>query len=108
MINDNLTWDFEPGDNLIEYKEGDSILIGFNCRHGLNPPIKVVYGHDNVVMPPNRCWFAIDKVYPPRGEGTDDNDWMERGWMRVHFPSEHLEGMTLLNHFNTIFKYRRP
>jgi hypothetical protein len=47
-------------------------------------------------------------VYPwPYGEGTDDNDWVKRGWVRAHFPSEHLVGVTLLNCFYTIFKDSR-
>jgi hypothetical protein len=79
IISDNLTWDTEPGDNLIEYEEGSNIPIIFNCRHGLGPPSKVVYGLDNVFMPPSRSWVSIHKVHPPLGEGTDGNDWMERG-----------------------------
>jgi hypothetical protein len=78
MISDNLTWDSEPGYNLIEYEEGNSLTIRFNCRHGLIPLSKVIYDHDNVLIPPNRSWVAIHKIYPPLGEGTDDNDWMER------------------------------
>ena len=53
MINDNLTQDTEPGDNLIEYEEGYILPIGFNCRHGLDPLIKVVDDHNNVLMPPS-------------------------------------------------------
>jgi hypothetical protein len=108
MISDNLTRDFEPGYNLIEYKEGGSIPIGFNCRNGLDPLSKVVYGHDNVLMAPNQIWVAIKKFHAPLGEGTNSNEWMERGWMRAHFKSEHLVGVTDINHFNTIFKYRWP
>jgi hypothetical protein len=108
MISDNLTRDTEPGDNLIEYKEGGSIPIGFNFRHGLDPLSKVVDDHDNVLMPPSQSWVAIHKVHPPLGEGTDGNDWVKRGWMRAHFLSEHLAGVTLLNCFNTIFKDRWP
>jgi hypothetical protein len=52
MINNNLTRDTKPDDNLIEYEEGDSILVGFNCRNGLIPLSKVVYGHDNVLILP--------------------------------------------------------
>jgi hypothetical protein len=108
MISDNLTQDSEPGYNLIEYEEGDSIPIKFNRRHGLEPLSKVFYGHNNVLMPPSRSWVAIHKVHPPLGEETDNNDWMEKGWMRAHFTSEHLLGVTLLNHINTIFKDRWP
>jgi hypothetical protein len=53
MINDNLTRDSEYGDNLIEYEEGDSLPVGFNRRHGLNPFSKSFYGHDNVLIPPS-------------------------------------------------------
>jgi hypothetical protein len=81
MISDNHTRDPKPDDNLIEYEEGDSILIGFNCRHGLNPLIKVFYDHDNVLMIPRQIWVEIQKVHPPLGERSDGNDWMERGWM---------------------------
>jgi hypothetical protein len=103
-MSDNLTWDTKPGDNLIEYEEGNSLPIVFNCRHGLNPIIKVVDDHDYVLIPPNQSWVAIYEVHPPLDEGTDDNDWVKRGWMRAHFSSEHQLGLTLLNHFNTIFK----
>jgi hypothetical protein len=63
MISDNLTWDVKPNDNLIEYEEGDNILVLFNYRHGLEPLSKVLYGHDNVLMPPNQIWVAIHKVH---------------------------------------------
>jgi hypothetical protein len=52
MISDNLTQDFEPGYNLIEYEEDNILPIGFNFRHGLIQLSKVLYGHDNVLMPP--------------------------------------------------------
>jgi hypothetical protein len=107
MINENLTRDYEPVYNLIEYEEGGSISIVFNYRNGLGPLSKVVYSHNNVLMPPNQSWVATHKVHPPLGEETDSNDWMERGWMRAHFLSEHLAGVTLLNRFNAIFKDRR-
>jgi hypothetical protein len=74
MINDNLTRDTEPGDNLIEYEEGDNLSIRFNCRHGLDPLGKVVDDHDNVLMPPSRSWVAIHEVHPPLGEGINGND----------------------------------
>jgi hypothetical protein len=81
MINDNITQDYEPSYNFIGYKEGNSITIIFNCRHGLDPLSKVVYDHNNVLMPPIRSWVSIHKVHPPLGEGIDGNDGMERGWM---------------------------
>jgi hypothetical protein len=108
MISDNLTRDTEPGDNFIEYEEGDNLPVIFNCRHGLNPLIKVFDNHNNVIIPPSRSWVAIHEFHPSLGEGTDGNDWVKRGWMRVHFLSEHLARVTLLNHFNTIFKYIWP
>jgi hypothetical protein len=108
MISDNLTRDTEPGDNLVENEEGCSVPIGFYGRHGLHPLSKVVDGDDNVLMPPNRSWVAIDEIYPPLGEGTDDNDLVKRVWVRAHFSSEPLVGVTLLNRFNAIFKYSRP
>ena len=108
MVSDNLTRDIEPSNNLIEYEEGNSLPIGFNCRNGLNPLHKVVYDHDNVLIPPSRSWFAIHEVHSPLGEGTDANDWVKRGWVRAHFSSEHLVGVTLLNLFNAIFKYGGP
>jgi hypothetical protein len=74
MISDNLTRDTEPGDNLIEYEEGCSFHIRFNCRHGLGPLGKVVDSHNNVSMPPSRGWVAIHEVHPPLGEGTNGND----------------------------------
>jgi hypothetical protein len=54
MINDNLTQDIEPGNSLAENEEGDSIPVGFNCRHNLIPLSKLFDDHDNVLMPPNR------------------------------------------------------
>ena len=104
MISDNITRDTEPGDNLIEHEEADNIHVRFNYRNGLGPLSKVVYGHNNVFISPNQSWVSIHKVHPPLGEETDNNDWMERGWMQAHFLSEHLAGVTLLNCFNTIFK----
>jgi hypothetical protein len=74
MITDNITQDSERGYNLIEYEEGDSLTIVFNYRHGLDPLSKVVYDHDDVLIPPNRSWVEIHKVHPPLGEGTDSND----------------------------------
>ena len=108
MVSDTLTQDTKPGDNLVQYKEGCSLPIGFNCRRGLGPLSKLVDGHNNVLMPPSQSWVAIDEVHPPLGEGINDNDWVKRGWTRVHFLSEHLARVTLLNRFNTIFKYSRP
>ena len=104
MISDNITRDTEPGDNLVEHEEGCSLPIGFYSSHGLGPLSEVVNDHDNMLVPPNQSWVAIDEIYPPLGEGTNGNDWMERGWMRSDFSSEHLAGVTLLNRFNTIFK----
>jgi hypothetical protein len=51
MVSDNLTQDTELDDYLIEHKEGDSIPIKFNYRHGLYPLSKVVDSHDNMLMP---------------------------------------------------------
>jgi hypothetical protein len=104
MINDNITWDTEPGDNFIEYEEGNNILVRFSCGHGLDPLSKVFYDHDNVLMPTSQSWVAINEVHPPLSEGTDGNDWVKRGRMRAHFLIEHLARVTLLNCFNTIFK----
>jgi len=108
MVNDNITRDTELSDDLIEYEEGCSLPIGFNCRHVFEPISKVFDDHDNVLMPASRSWVAIDEVHPSLGEGIDGNDWMKRGWMRENFSSEHLVGVTLINCFNTIFKDRRP
>jgi hypothetical protein len=74
MINENITRDSESGYNLIEYEEGSSLPVGFNCRHGFIPLSKVVYDHDNVLIPPSQSWVSIHKVHPPLGEGTDSND----------------------------------
>jgi hypothetical protein len=52
MFSDNLTRDTEPSDNLIEYEEGCSLPIRFNCSHGLGPLINLVDDHDNVLIPP--------------------------------------------------------
>jgi hypothetical protein len=79
MVSDNLTRDTEPDDNLIEYKESCSLPIVLNYKHGLSPLSKVVDNHDNVLMPPNRSWVAINEVYPPLGEGTKGNDWVKGG-----------------------------
>jgi hypothetical protein len=108
IINDNINRDSEPRNNLIEHEECSSIAIVFNCRHGLNSLGKVVYDHNNVLTAPSRSWVAIHKIQPPLGEGTDGNDWMKRGWMQENISSEHLEGVTLLNHFNIIFKKTWP
>jgi hypothetical protein len=61
-----------------------------------------------MLVPPSRIWVEINEIYPPLGEGTDDNEWVKRGYMRVHFLSEHLARVTLLNHLDTIFKNSRP
>jgi hypothetical protein len=105
MIGDNLTRDTEPSDNLVEYEKRCSLPIGFHGRHGFGPLGEVVDNHDNVLMPPSRSWVSINEIYSPLGEGTDGNDWGKRGWVRAHFSSEHLAGVTLFNCFNEIFKY---
>jgi hypothetical protein len=79
MISDNLTWDTEPGDNLVEHEEDCSFPIGFYGRHGFEPLGKVVNNHNNVLIPPSRSWVAIDEICPSLGEGTDGNDWVKRG-----------------------------
>jgi hypothetical protein len=108
MIIENLIQDFEPGYNLIEHEKCNNLTIGFNYRHGLGPLSRVVYDHDNMLMPPSRSWVAIHKIHPLLGEGTDDDDWVKRGWMRAYLLSEHLERVTLLDHFDAIFKTRQP
>jgi hypothetical protein len=108
MISENLTRDTKLGDNFIEYEEGNNFPIEFHAKHGFIPLSKVVDEHDNMLIPPNRSWVSIYEVYPTLGEGTDDNDWVKGGWVRVHFLSEHLVGVTLLNYFDTTFKDSRP
>jgi hypothetical protein len=108
MIRDNITRDIEPGDNLVEHEEGYSLPIGFYSRHGFNPFGKIFDIHYDALMPPSQSWVTIYEIYPPLGEGTDSNDWVKRGWVRMHFLSEHLAGVTLLNCFNTIFKDGGP
>jgi hypothetical protein len=76
--------------------------------HYIDPLSEVVDNHVDMLMPPIKSWVAIDEIYPPLGEGTDGNEWVNRGWMRVHFLSEHLEGVPLFNRFDTIFKDSRP
>jgi hypothetical protein len=51
MISDNLIRDTEPGDNLIEYEEGNNLPIGFYSRHGFIPLSKLVDYHNNMLMP---------------------------------------------------------
>jgi hypothetical protein len=81
MISDNITQDTEPGDNLVEYENICSLPIGFHGRHGFGHLGEVVNSHNNVLMPPRRSWVAINEIYSPLSEGTDGNDWVERGWV---------------------------
>jgi hypothetical protein len=76
----------------------------FNCRHGLIPLGKIVHDHDNVMVPPSQGWVTIHEIHPPLGEGTDGNDWVKRGRVQAHIMRKHLERVTLLDHFYTIFK----
>jgi len=108
MVSDNLSRNTKSSDSLIEYEERCSLPIRLNCGHGLDPLGKVVDDHDNMLMPSSQSWVAINEVWPILGEGTDDNDWMKRGWMQTLFSSEHLVGVTLFNCFNAIFKDHRP
>jgi hypothetical protein len=108
MISENITRDTEPSDNLVEHEEGCSLPIRVYSRHGLDPLSEVFDDHDNILVPPSRSWVAIDEIYLPLVEGTDNNDWVKRGWVRAHFLSEHLAGVKLLNHFNDIFKDSGP
>jgi hypothetical protein len=64
MISENITRDSEPGYNLIEHEKCSSLTIGFNRRHGLGPLSKVVYGHNNMLIPPSRSWVSIHKIHP--------------------------------------------
>jgi hypothetical protein len=64
MISNNINRDSELGYNLVEYEEGRSITIRFNCRNGLDPLSELFYDHNNVLMPPRRSWVAIHKVHP--------------------------------------------
>jgi hypothetical protein len=108
MVSDNINRDTELSDNLIEYEKIYSLPIRFHSRHGFDPLGEVVNIHDNVLMPPSRIWVAINEIYSSLSEGTDGNDWVERGLVQKHFSSEHLAGVTLLNCFNTIFKDGGP
>ena len=74
MINENRLPDFGLSYNLIEYEKCCSLTIKFNGRNGLDPFIKLIHNHNNVMMPPNRSWVAINEVHPPLGEGIDNND----------------------------------
>jgi hypothetical protein len=64
MVSDNITWDTEPGDNLIEYEEVFNLPIGFNCSHGLGPLSKVVDNHDNVLIPLDEVGLQLMKSTP--------------------------------------------
>jgi hypothetical protein len=104
MISDNLLWDSKPGYNLVEYEECCRLTIGFNSRHGLCPFSEVIHGHNNMLMPTSQSWATVHKIYPPLGEWINGDDWVKRGWMRVHFLRKHLARVTLLDRFNIIFK----
>ena len=108
MISDNLTWDTEPSDNLVEHEEGCSLPIGFYSRHGFDPLGNVIDNHDDVLIPPNRSWVSIDEIYPPLGEGTDSNDWVKKSRWCSCFVGVKLTFLASLHDMNAIVKKYRP
>jgi len=84
-----------------------TLTIRFNSRHGLNPFSKIIHGHNNMVVLPSQGWVVVHEIHPPLSEGIDGDEWVNRGWVRAHFPSEHLVRVTLPNRFNVIFKIDR-
>ena len=76
MISDNLLWDPEPSDNLVEHEMRGYLTIGFNYGHSLCPFHEIIDIHYNVMIPPSQIWVAIHKFKPPLGEGTDGDNRM--------------------------------
>ena len=79
MVSDKLSRNAKLGDNLVENKMHDYLIIKFNCGHSLFPFHEIIDIHNNVMIPPNRSWVVIHKVKPPLGEGTDDDNRMQQG-----------------------------
>ena len=53
MVSENLLWDPEPGDNLIECEVSGHLTIGFDRGHCLFPFRELIHGHYNVMAPPS-------------------------------------------------------
>ena len=54
MVCDNLLWDTESRDNLIEYEIGCDLTIDFEVRHYLFPLSEVVKNNNDVLIPSSR------------------------------------------------------
>ena len=99
MVNDNLSRDTEPWDNLIEKEQYYYFTIIFISGHVLSSLFEVVYGHDNV---PVICfWRQITscKINTPLSKRTDSDNGEKRSWMCMHLSSINLTGVTVFEHF---------
>ena len=69
MVSDNLLWNFEASNDLVEQKETCSFPITLKGRNCLFPLSKLVYNDNYILVPTNRHWVGRHEINPPLSEG---------------------------------------
>ena len=52
MVSDNISWDVEPCNYLVEQKESCCLPVIFERWHSFDPLSEVVYYYDDIAVPP--------------------------------------------------------
>jgi len=104
MVSDNLFTNTEPGNSLIEEKQGRCVTVILESRYSLNPLSKLVYGHDDILLISYRRQITTSKINAQLCERTNGDHKEKQSSMCVHFPSINLTRMASIHHFNTIFE----
>jgi len=78
MVSDNLLWNIEVRNDLVEKKQGCCFTIIHDSGHSFSPLSKVVHCYNNILMTLSQRRVTSCKINAPLCERTDGNNKKER------------------------------
>jgi len=103
MVSDNLSRDIEPCDYLVEQKDSYNLSIISKRCHNIDPLHEVVYGYNDITVPPCLRRVPGSVINPPLGEGANCDNRKHGSGMCPHLLKEDLTKVALLDRFDAIF-----
>ena len=104
VVSDNLLWNSEASDDLVENEKRCSFSVSFEGRHCRCPLGEVINNDNDIFVPPSQNWIARHVIHPPRSEGAHHNDGKQWIRMRQQFLGVEMTRMMTLHNLQIIFK----
>jgi hypothetical protein len=71
-----LYWESESGNDMVKEKTLCYVSGTVKSGHGFDPFGKVIYYHDNLLVPITICRMENHEFYAPFVDGANDDEWM--------------------------------